>query len=144
MIQKQMSWSVLPMLFTLTNLLYQGGIVIFNAFTDAALDGLCDDWDHIRRLAPVTPRSRRKSPFALQSARALMMEYPERGMSHEMPTTVDLQFPGGNQKAAGKRLPVGGAPGDTYSHYSWMGSETIEQRDAIFRYAQVKLFTYSH
>jgi hypothetical protein len=119
----------------------KGGIVIFNAFTNDALEGLCDDWAQIRRLAPVTTRSQRKSPCALQSAQALMMEYPERQMSHEQDLLVNLQFPGGNQKAAGKRLPAGGAPGDTYSHYSWMGSDTVEDRDAIFRYAQVKLFT---
>lgn len=139
-----MSWSVLPMPLTSTNLLYQGGIAIFNAFTDDTLKGLCSDWDHIRQLAPITARSQRKSPYALQSAQALMMEYPERGMSHEKDDLVDLQFPGGNQKAAGKRLPAGGAPGDTYSHYSWMDSETVEDRDAIFRYAQVRLFTHSH
>jgi len=65
-------------------------------------------------------------------------------MGHEKPIPVDLKPQGSNMKAAGKRLPVGGASGDTFNHYAWMDSATEEQRDAIFRYIRVLPFTHCH
>lgn len=63
-------------------------------------------------------------------------------LPHPGPVKIDFRPTGHKLVAAGRRVPQGGAPGDTYSHYAWMKASTREDRGRLFMVADVSFSPY--
>lgn len=109
------------------------GLVIFNPYTDEALETLCKNFELVTDKATPVGRSATKFPYALRSGMALLLDNPIIGEGrHESVKPENSRL-----YASGRRVPVGGAPGDTYAKYAWMAGDTKEDRDRIFAHVHV-------
>jgi hypothetical protein len=95
----------------------------------------------MRKYASSANRASGKWPIALRSGELLVSENPDVWIEDD-PDELPKEYVGMkglDMKNAGRRLPQGGAPGDTYSHYSWMAGDSSEERDRIFAYIHVRV-----
>lgn len=111
---------------------YQVGLVIFNPYTDNALETLCSNFELITEKATVVARSHKKHPYALRSGMALLLDNPVIGEGRHSVKPDNSQL-----FASGRRLPNGGVAGDTFAKYSWMSGDSKEDRDRIFAHVHV-------
>jgi hypothetical protein len=97
-------------------------------------------------------RSEKKRPLVMKSAMHLVdpASYRTHAMGEEgedpgekqpeiqnPDDSIDWRTPSHKMGAAGRRMPQGGARGDTYSHYSWMSGGTPENRNILFHMIHV-------
>jgi hypothetical protein len=109
--------------------------VIFNPYTDEALKTLCKNYELITNKATPVGRSATKHPYALRSGMALLLDNPI--ISEGRHQAVSVKPEDSKLCASGRRLPEGGAPGDTYAKYAWMSGDTFGDRDRIFAHVHV-------
>jgi hypothetical protein len=88
---------------------------------------------------PNTNRSVKKMPVFMFQPNPTQTEIEMNATTapHSEPVTVDFRPKGHKLVPAGRRVPQGGATGDTFSHYAWMSAETKEDRDRLFMVAHV-------
>jgi hypothetical protein len=88
---------------------------------------------------PSINRSMRKRPVIEYETvfRQTEIELDDTAAPHSEPKIIDYRPQGHKLVSAGRRVPQGGAEGDTYSHYAWMNASTRSDRDRLFMVAHV-------